>query len=136
MNEKKVEKALRGSAGFTLVEMLLVVVIIGVLTAVVAGNFTHKSDSARNSATRGSISAISTAIESYNMDVGHLPSSLDDLIANPGASTWDGPYIKGGKDKMLDAWGNPFAYKKNKNGFEIISAGKDGQTGSDDDITN
>ena len=122
-------------AGFTLIEMLLVVVIIGVLAAVVAGNFNQKGDAARISATRASIAAIANAIEIYNMDVGRLPSSLDDLITNPGASTWDGPYLKGGKQNLLDAWGQPFTYKKDGNGYKVVSAGKDGQVGSEDDLT-
>jgi general secretion pathway protein G len=137
MKEKRIEKALRSSSGFTLVEMLLVVVIIGVLTAVVAGNFGKKSTAARINATRASISAISSAVEVYQMDMGRYPSSLDDLITNPGGVNWDGPYVKGGKDKLVDAWGQPFSYKKNSGpDFKVISAGEDGSMGSSDDITN
>jgi general secretion pathway protein G len=135
MKEKNVEKALKSSSGFTLVEMLLVVVIIGVLTAVVAGNFGKKSTTARINATRASISAISSAIEVYQMDTGRYPSSLDDLVSNPGAANWDGPYIKGGKDALVDAWGVAFTYKADGANFKVISAGPDGNMGSGDDIT-
>ena len=136
MKAKKYEEAMRGSAGFTLVEMLLVVVIIGVLTAVVAGNFGHKSDKAREAAARASISAIASAVEVYQMDMGNYPSSLDDLVTDPGSANWDGPYVKGGKDAMIDPWGTPFSYKANGAAFKVISAGKDRQTGSGDDLTN
>jgi len=136
MKLRRFEKAARNSSGFTLVEMLLVVVIIGVLTAVVAGNFGHKSKAARINATRASISAIANAIEVYQMDMGRYPSSLDDLVTDPGSANWDGPYVKGGKNAMVDAWGNPFSYKADGGNFKVISAGPDRQMGSQDDLTN
>jgi general secretion pathway protein G len=115
--------------------MLLVVVIIGVLTAVVAGKFGHKADAARRSATRASIAAISQAVEVYQMDVGRYPSSLNDLLTNPGVSTWDGPYLKGGKGALVDAWTTPISYKANGADFKVVSAGPDAQMGSGDDLT-
>lgn len=133
MNKR--EKMLRGSAGFTLIEMLLVVVIIGVLTAVVAGNFGKKSKAARINATRASIAAIATQIQTYQLDTGRYPSSLDDLITDSGAPNWDGPYVRGGKDALVDAWGVPFSYKLAGSDYKITSAGPDTQAGSGDDIT-
>jgi len=136
MRDNKVEEVGRGNSGFTLVEMLLVVVIIGVLTAVVAGNFGKKSEAARINGTRGSIHTIALAIDVYQMDMGRYPSSLDDLVTSPGSANWDGPYLKGGKGALVDAWTTPFTYKAAGSDYKVISAGPDAQMGSGDDITN
>jgi len=135
MSDRKIERSLRGTAGFTLVEMLLVVVIIGVLTAVVAGNFGKKSTAARVNATRASIAAIATAVDVYQMDTGRYPSSLADLVTDSGAPNWEGPYVRGGNDALIDAWGVAFSYKASGADYKIISAGPDVQMGSADDIT-
>jgi hypothetical protein len=78
-----------------------------------------KADRYRTTATRGSIQAISTAIEVYRMDTGELPASLNDLIDNPGIADWDGPYLKCKTDDLVDAWGNHLHYTKN--GFSFFS---------------
>ncbi len=135
MSERKCDDVVRGSAGFTLVEMLLVVVIIGVLAAVVAGQFGGQGDKARINATRASISAIEGAVEIFQLDTGRWPTSIGDLFNDTGAPNWDGPYLKGAENEMLDAWGVSFSFKGGK-GFKIISAGLDGQMGSEDDLFN
>ncbi len=134
-NEAAVVETIRRKAGFTLIEVLLVVAILGILAAVVVGNFGNHGDNARIKATRASISAIGTQIEVYQLDTGRFPSSLDNLLTSSGEPNWNGPYLRGGKDSIVDAWGTPFNYKQESGSYKITSAGKDLQMGSEDDIT-
>jgi len=124
-----------GSAGFTLVEVLLVVAILGILAAVVVGNFGQHGARARAQATRATISAVATQVDVFQLDTGRYPSSLDDLITNPGHANWNGPYIRGGREALVDAWGNPLVYQSSADGYRIISPGSDGTVGTDQDIT-
>lgn len=133
MDSRKIEKNMRrASAGFTLVELLLVIVILGVLAAMVVPQFAGQGESARISTTRSSISGIATAVSTYEIQVGRFPDSLDDLTVETETRA---ALLK--KDNLADAWGNAFSYKKTtKFSFEIRSAGPDGQMGTEDDITN
>lgn len=120
--------------GFTLVELLLVVAILGILATVVVVNFTGKQVDAMIKATRGSIANIGVAVDLYEVDTGKLPSSLGNLISGSGEPNWNGPYLRGGLP--ADAWGTPFSYSsQNTKSYEIRSAGPDAQTGNEDDIT-
>lgn len=122
------------SQGFTLVELLLVVAILGILATVVVVNFTGKQVDAMIKATRGSIANISTAIDMYEVDTGQLPNSLNGLSQSSGEPNWNGPYLRGGLP--ADAWGTPFQYTlKSAKSYEVRSAGPDRQPGNDDDIT-
>jgi len=134
-NEKQVERRRHSAAGFTLIEVLLVVAILGILAAVVVGNFGNRADTARVNATRASIHAIGLQIRVYQMDTGRYPSSLDNLLTSSGEPNWNGPYLEGGKDSIVDSWGTPFSYKAEGGSFKITSAGKDLQVGTEDDIT-
>lgn len=136
MRERRCEKGMRGAAGFTLVEMLMVVVIIGILSAVVATKFGGKGKTARINATRASIAAIGSAIEVYQLDTGRFPSSLDNLLSGSGEPNWDGPYLRGDKAAIIDAWGTPFTYKASGDSdYKVISAGPDLSAGTADDVT-
>ena len=135
---KKQEKVTvsASKSGFTLIEVLLVVAILGILAAVVVGNFGQHGETARIRATRASIAAISTQVDVFQLDVGRLPNSLDELINQPsGAANWNGPYIRGGSAALQDAWGTPFTYRREGNTYTIASAGPDQQMGTGDDIT-
>ena len=122
------------NAGFTLVEVLLVVAILGILAGVVVVNFGGKQKGAMIKATRASISAICTAIDLYEVDNGAFPATLQGLVQSAGEPNWSGPYIKGGLP--IDAWGTAFNYAKvGDRDYEVRSAGPDRQMSSADDIT-
>lgn len=131
-------------AGFSLIEIMLVVIIIGVLVAMVVPNIAGRGEQARKTAAHTDIeSNISTSLDLYHMDTGTYPNSeqgLQALIAAPssGPSNWNGPYLK--KKKVpKDPWGRAYVYafpgKSNANGFDLSSLGPDGVE-STDDITN
>lgn len=120
-------------SGFTLVEMLLVVAIIGILAAVVAAKFGGRADDARIAATRASIQSISTAIDTYDVDVGRYPASLQNLVSSSGEPNWKGPYLKGGVPS--DQWGTPFSLSAQGNSYQVRSAGPDRAMNTGDDIT-
>jgi general secretion pathway protein G len=121
----------RRKAGFTLIEVLLVVAILGILATVVVVNFAGQQEGAKIKATRASISSVATAVSMYEVQLGKFPGSLADLTVDNGV--FPAPL-----DKVpVDSWGNEFQYKQTGRGrFEVRSAGPDGSVGSADDITN
>lgn len=125
-------------SGFTLVEIMVVVVIIGILAGIVVGSFTGHADEARMQATKASIANISTQIDLFRIQQGRYPNSLDELVNKPSdAKTWGGGYMKNGVP--LDGWSNKFIYKLDASSFTILSYGADGKEGGDDinkDISN
>ena len=122
------------NAGFTLIEVLLVVAILGMLAGVVVVSFRGRDLAARIATTRTSISAICLALDLYEVDNGVLPATLQGLMQGNGEPNWNGPYIRGALP--VDPWGTAFNYAKvGEKGYEIRSAGPDRQMGSADDIT-
>lgn len=122
-------------AGFTLVEILLVVAILGILAGVAVVSLKGRTKTASIQATRTSIQAIGTAIDTYEVDNGIYPQSLQNLLTKGNESNWNGPYMKDGR-MPKDAWGNDFSYSLQGDTYKLSSAGPDGQSGSADDITN
>lgn len=125
--------------GFTLVELLLVLVILAVLAAIVIPKFAGRSQQAKETAAKSQISSFETALDAFEVDTGSYPKSLDALVNPPnGVDNWKGPYMK--KGIPADPWGNPYIYtypgKYNPTGYDIVSYGLDGRAGGDDDITN
>ena len=128
-------------AAFTLVEMLLVLVILATLAAIVIPKMAGRSKQAQVTAAKTQIASIETALNAFEVDNGYYPKTggLDALVAAPGNSqNWRGPYLQ--KGVPADPWGNPYIYeypgKHTADGFDLMSAGPDGQVGTDDDITN
>jgi general secretion pathway protein G len=132
----------RHRSGFTLVELLLVLVILGILAALVLPKFSGRSEQARTTAAITQIATFKTALAAYEVDTGSYPRGQDGLralVVQPaGVTGWHGPYLE--SDIPLDPWGHPYAYqypgKLNPSGFDIVSAGSDGQFGTADDIYN
>ena len=123
-------------AGFTLVEILLVIVIIGVLATIVVANFSGRQKEAMVSATRASISGICTGIDAFELDTGRFPSSLESLLKSDGSPNWKGPYLRL-QSVPADPWGTAFQFTaKDSKIYEVRSAGPDKQMGTEDDLTN
>ena len=128
----------RSRRGFTLVEMLLVITIIGILAALVVPKMMGRSEQARQAAARADISSIKTALDAFEVDNGYYPKNAMDLLQQPrDAKNWHGPYL----DKIpQDPWGNNYIYvfpgKHNANSYDLSSVGPDGKEGTEDDIGN
>ncbi|MCR4337272.1 MAG: type II secretion system major pseudopilin GspG [Candidatus Omnitrophica bacterium] len=132
--------------GFTLMEILLVVMIIGILAAMVLPNFSGRGEQARRAAAQAEIeSHLALALDMYELDNGVYPTTeqgLQALIVQPQGQTevsvWRGPYLK--KSKIpRDPWGKEYVYlspgNKNSEQYDLLSYGPDGKE-SDDDIGN
>lgn len=129
--------------GFTLLELLVVMLIIGLLAGYVAPRYFAQIGKSEVKATRAQIDSLEKALDQYRLDTGHYPSTeqgLNALNAQPGdESKWQGPYLK--KAVPADPWGHAYQYKSpGEHGeFDLFSFGKDGQPGGSDeaaDITN
>jgi general secretion pathway protein G len=120
--------------GFTLVELLLVLVILGVLAAIVIPKFSGRTQQAKMQAAITQISTFRTALDAFEVDNGYYPkgrSGLQDLIVQPrDAQNWRGPYMQ--TDRVpLDPWGGEYSYecpgKHNPTSYDIYSAGPPGE---------
>ena len=125
-------------AGFTLLELLVVIVIIGLLASYVGPKFFSQIGKSESTVARAQINAFEKALDAYRLDLGRYPTSEEGLAAlrlKPGADTkWNGPYLN--KDIPPDPWGRPYVYQSSdKDGFDIRSYGKDGQPGGTGDDT-
>lgn len=134
MNRKEI-RSNRVREGFTLIEVLLVVVIIGILVGVAVPKLSGRVREAQVSGTRQTIRAVGVALDVYEVDNGTYPSSLQNLLTSSGESNWNGPYIKDAR-MPKDAWGNVLQFSIQANGYKIVSGGPDGSIGGSDDITN
>jgi general secretion pathway protein G len=114
------ERRQSGKAGFTLIEILLVVVIIGILAALVGPRLVGRAGDAERTAARSDIATIESAIAVYEMDMGVLPPSLDALMNSPGGERWKGPYLS---KPPIDPWGNAYIYNRQDRSFSVTSSG-------------
>jgi general secretion pathway protein G len=126
--------------GFTLIELMLVVIIIGALVAMVMPRLTGRSEQARAAAAKADILAnIATGLKLYELDNGSFPSTSDGLkallVKPSNAASWNGPYLE---KEPLDPWGHEYQYRSpgtNRSDYDLFSLGKDGAE-SEDDVVN
>ena len=115
--------------GFTLIEMMAVIIIIGILAAVIGSNIIKPVDTSRRTAAIQSLKQLESAITMYKLDTSKYPESLRDLVREPeGANNWNGPYLKETAEPK-DPWGNRYEYKipgADGQPFDLISFAADG----------
>ena len=128
--------------GFTLVELLLVLVILAILAVAVVPKFSGRSEQAKVTTAQTDVANLELAIDAFEIDCSRYPTTeegIQSLIRQPSDLTeWRGPYLKRGVPE--DPWHNPYVYQcpgqHNDTGYDLYSYGPDGQEGGDDDIGN
>ncbi len=133
----------RSVSGFTLIELMLVMVILAVMAAIVLPKFTGRSQQAKITAAKTQIAQLEVALDAFEIDISRYPTTaegLKALVEKPAsdATDWQQAYLK--RDVPKDPWGNDYVYRYpgqyNENGYDLYSLGPDRKLGGDDDITN
>jgi general secretion pathway protein G len=120
------------SAGFTLIEILIVVAIIAVIGGIVAQRIFGGADRAKFNLTKSQVQQLAAKIETYELDNGNIPAQLQDLVTQPAnADSWLGPYAN--EAELKDAWGTAYEYRAPGESakFDIVSLGADRRAGGD-----
>ncbi len=120
-------KVVKGESGFTLIEMMLVVIIIGILASMVVPSFVGRSREARIKAAQGDIASLGVALDLFELDKGRYPGSVGELL------TGERKYLKAATAPK-DPWGNEYIYSGSGDAYTLKSRGPDGVDGTDDDI--
>jgi len=120
--------------GFTLVELLVVMVIIGLIAALVGPRLFPKLGKGKQSAAKAQIELLGQALDHFRLDTGRYPTTLEGLNAlavNPGVEKWDGPYLK--KGLPTDPWGKSYNYQcpGTRGEYDLYSYGRDGSLGGE-----
>lgn len=121
--------------GFTLIELLIVIVILGLLLSLVAPDMFSKVGSTKLKTAAAQMDMMSTALDTYRLDVGDYPENLSELRSSNNPK-WDGPYLR--KDIPQDPWGRPYVYTKLDKGdvpYALLSYGRDGRAGGEGEDT-
>jgi general secretion pathway protein G len=128
--------------GFTLIEILVVIVVLSVLATLVAPNVFRHVDTAKETTARSQIEMLGAALDAYRLDNSRYPSPEQGLTAlwqapaiEPRAPNWRGPYLR--KEVPADPWGRPYIYRhpgeQNRSTYDLLSYGADGQPGGEGD---
>jgi general secretion pathway protein G len=131
-------RAVRPTGGFTLLELLVVIVIIGLLAAYVAPRYFAQLGKSERNVAKAQIEGLAKALDTYRLDTGHYPTTeqgLNVLVARPAdENKWNGPYLA--KAVPPDPWGQPYVYRspgQDNGDFDLLSMGKDGRPGGEGD---
>jgi general secretion pathway protein G len=125
------------SRGFTLLELLVVLVVLGLLVSIVGPRYFNQLGKSEGKAAQAQISSIAKALDMYRIDVGRYPDTAQGLAALSAApaneARWHGPYLQ--KAVPNDPWGRPYVYKSpgDTGEFDLLSLGKDGAAGGTDE---
>jgi general secretion pathway protein G len=123
-----------GQQGFTLVEMLVVITIIGLIMGLIGPRVLNYLSESKIKAAKIQLQSFGSALDLFYLDAGRFPSSAEGLAAlvrrTPGVAAWNGPYLKGG-NVPNDPWSNPYIYRSpgERGAYDIMSYGSDGQEG-------
>jgi general secretion pathway protein G len=118
--------------GFTMIELLIVIVILGLLASLVAPKFFAQLGTAERGIAEAQMNAFETALDTYRLDMGKYPQKLEELRSSD-SPRWNGPYLP--KAVPLDPWGSPYVYTLNSEGdlpYTLLSYGADGKQGGND----
>ena len=122
----------RSSRGFTLLEMLAVIVLIGIIGTIVVRSVSGSVDKGKYGAGKTQLTTLSQDVDGYALDNGTPPQQLEDLVVKPAnAQNWHGPYAK--ESGLKDPWGHEFGYKYpgDHGNYDLIFYGQDGKPGGD-----
>jgi len=130
--QQQLNRQRQQSAGFTLIEILVVMGIIAMLAVMVAPNLFNQRAGAMRDVALSEISTLEAALDIYRLDVGEYPDTLEGLIENDtDRASWNGPYLR--REVPLDPWQNEYVYESDGRAFTLISYGADGMSGGEDD---
>ncbi len=127
----RVAAGIDSQRGFSLIEIILVVVLIGGIVAFAATRILGGGDRAKYNLAKAQVQTLAEKVGQFEMDTGALPASLDQLVTQPGAVGWLGPYAK--ESELKDPWNTPYEYRAPGEGqpFDIVSYGADRKPGGD-----
>ena len=120
------------SGGFSLIELLVVLVILGLIAGLVVPNIMGRGEDAKHRAAVAEVQRLSMAVDEFYLDTGRAPRELRELIQRPSnVSNWNGPYIR--ESNLIDPWENPYNYRYpgQHREYDIYSYGRDGQPGGE-----